>query len=109
MEHSIGTISNKEMLLRVKKEIEEDKKRTEWGRWKYNKENLTIYTEPNDSGWEYEIDLETILNYGSIIDWMCHLKEKNWITNKDIGDFFEALDNVSGGLRQGTKPIFTWK
>ena len=107
MEHSIETISNKELLLMVKKEIEDDKKRTEWGRWKYNKENLTIYTEPTDNGWEYEIDLERVRDYSDVIDWLAHLKEKNWISTKDLGDLFAALDDISGGLRSSRS--FSWR
>lgn len=92
-------------------------KRSTWyrsyGRWKYNRENLTLVH--TKSG--YEIDLEQCRNSESVLDWICQIAHKTWATPEDLGQLVLAFDHLldpqrnicGGGISNGRHGEFDVK
>ena len=67
-----------------------------WGRWRYDAENMVL---EDTQGWGYWIPLQDIKDSASVLNWLAQLYEKNWTTDKDIGNLFDAFDDLFGGLQ----------
>ena len=67
-----------------------------WGHWQLNGMALE-YLE--DGHWRYEVDLERCRTSAQILDWLCQLAEKTWITSADLGDLVRALNHLGGHLQ----------
>lgn len=49
-------------------------------------------------GW-YEVDLEEMTGPAAFMDWLLHLREKNWFTPQMTADFLAELDVACGDRR----------
>jgi len=72
-------------------------KKSQWGYWKYNPNNLTLeiakkgaYPKSNP----YYVDLEQCNTSAEMLDWIFQLKNKTWCSDKDIADLLRAFDDL---------------
>jgi hypothetical protein len=59
----------------------------EWGRWKFNKKNLTL----THGHIRYEIGLEGCITSAKVLDWVLQLHGKIWMNDEDCRNLIEAL------------------
>jgi hypothetical protein len=72
--------------------------RWKWGNWKLDMSRLVLEYK-NRKHERYEVDLEECTNPEEILDWIMQLHNKECISNKDLRDFLQALDELSGGVQ----------
>ncbi len=70
----------------------------EWGHWQLNLATKCLEFREEGS-WRYEVDLDRCKTSAQILDWLCQLLEKSWVTTTDVGCLLQALDDLSGGLQ----------
>jgi hypothetical protein len=63
-----------------------------WGDWKYTS-TLTLEL-IKDGRWRYEVDLERCKDLEQCAEWIFHMLEKNWITDKDLAQLTRALSDI---------------
>jgi hypothetical protein len=69
-----------------------------WGRWRLQTSDMTLRLE--DKGrWIYEFDLEKKHTPGTILDFIFQINGKVYVTSEDIGDFVEALEDITGNAQ----------
>lgn len=71
-------------------------KKSQWGHWKYNPNNLTLAFRKRvgDDETYYEVDLERCNTSAEMLDWIFQIKNKNWCSDKDIADLLRAFDDL---------------
>lgn len=60
-----------------------------WGPWRLDRERLVLVHERE----RYEVDLETCTSLEEILDWVLHIRAKDWPT-EDVGHLVGALDDI---------------
>ncbi len=65
-----------------------------WGNWTFQRANLTLQYRNGDNE-TYEIDLERIDEILSLVVWMKDLSEKVFMTPEDVGNFFNAIQDLT--------------
>lgn len=64
-----------------------------WGPWYYNPGNRTlVFT--GEPTYSYEVDLDTMKDSASVLDWIAQVAGKTTFTVADIGHFVRALNEV---------------
>ncbi len=66
-----------------------------WGNWTFQKHNLTLQYR-NAENYTYEIDLERMDEILAFVIWMKDLSHKVFMTPEDIGNFFNAIQDLTG-------------
>jgi hypothetical protein len=66
-----------------------------WGNWTFQKGNLTLQYRSKDN-FDYEVNLEELDTTLDVVVWLKHLSEKAYMTAEDIGNFFLAIQDLSG-------------
>lgn len=49
-----------------------------------------LLRENPDSYYDYPIEIERVDSYGSIVKWVRHLSEKNWVTTTHLRQFIDV-------------------
>jgi hypothetical protein len=88
METSMTIMSLGEAIAAGAREQGEQLKRARWGKWRFNREAMTLTHDEHD----YEVDLERMQASAAVLDWIFQVSAKNWATSEDIGDLVRALD-----------------
>ena len=65
-----------------------------WGRWRYNETMMFLELWTAKGGWLYEIDLFRCRTSAQVLDHIIQLHEKSWLTNDDMRDFLEAINDL---------------
>jgi len=65
-----------------------------WGNWTFQNRNLTLQYQ-NGENYTYEIDLEQMDEILSFVIWMKDLSHKVFMTPEDIGNFFNAVQDLT--------------
>ncbi|UCC40561.1 MAG: hypothetical protein JSV96_03705 [Candidatus Aminicenantes bacterium] len=65
-----------------------------WGRWVFNPETFSLTTEIVNERKIFSLPLSRFNSVSEILDWIVIIHDKTWTTNKDIGDLFEALNDL---------------
>ena len=71
-----------------------------WGKWTFDWKHLTLdfdtnwLPSPNNEP-RYWIPLDRATTSAQILDWLCQLRTKSFITNQDIGDLLTAFDSLA--------------
>lgn len=73
-----------------------------WGRWRFNKRNLTLeLKEGNNSQLVYYIDLEQCVDALSILDRILQVACKGWAKGEEAGNLVIALEELAKWNLQG--------
>lgn len=76
-------------------EIEHEPYRNEWGPWKLDAEDYTIYVEPEECGGQrYDIDLESCVCSAEVCDWIFQVSRKTWADAETVAGLVCALDDL---------------
>lgn len=65
-----------------------------WGRWILDPSLFSLKAENIKGGKFFSLPLARCDTAEEILEWIAIIHEKNWTTNKDIGDLFEALNEL---------------
>jgi hypothetical protein len=65
-------------------------KKTTWGQWDLKSDNWTLV----HRGDGYAIDLERITDVSEVLDWLCHINEKETMTHDDVGNLVKAFAEI---------------
>lgn len=63
-----------------------------WGPWQFVACNCTLQFSRDSV--RYEIDLGTIRDSPTMLDWIFHIRNKAWSTDADIGTLITALNDI---------------
>jgi len=78
-------------------------RRTRWGAWRYNHNNLTLEIDSRISGNAendpYYVDLEECNSSHQVLDWLCQLLAKPWCPVEQVGYLLQAIDDLAGGVQ----------
>lgn len=66
----------------------------QWGRWIFDPETFSLITRDVNGGKIFSLPLVRCNSAAEILDWIVIIHDKTWTTNKDIGDLFEALNEL---------------
>ena len=79
-----------------------------WGKWRYNKKNLTLVHLEHSS---YEIDLEKCATCAEVLAWLCRIagKSRGFYSFEDVGYLIVAINKLlapqsmlcGGGIDKG--------
>ena len=83
----------KELKIMCVADIQEPKKKCEWGDWKFDPKRLCLVTK-NDCHIAYEIDLEEIDSHYRLLDWIFHIQQKSWATPKVMSNLLCAFRDI---------------
>jgi hypothetical protein len=65
-----------------------------WGNWHYDKkQNVLRYVRPNGSEL-YELPLDEATTAAQVLDWIMQLREKSWLSDRDIRDVLTAFRDL---------------
>lgn len=70
-----------------------------WGHWRFNKPALCLEYRAEGKLWRYEVDLTRCRTSAQILDWLCQVGAKTWVSAEDIGHLLMAIDNLAGRLQ----------
>ena len=65
--------------------------------WVYDKQSHTLTCKAG--GYPYWINLLEVVTAAEVFDWLAHISEKTWATDKVIADLVRAFDERVKGLR----------
>jgi len=85
----------KELFEKADKNTKEKLRKSQWGKWVFDRKNCTLTYDPERTG--YEIDLEEIHTSAEMLDWVFQLWNKIWIQEDDpqgIADLIAAFDDL---------------
>lgn len=85
----------RKLKLTPASEIAPERYRNEWGPWKLDPDDCTIYVEPPQYGGErYDIDLESCVSSAEVCDWIFQVSRKTWADADTIRGMVVALDDI---------------
>lgn len=90
---ALRVLSGRDFIRQAEEEERRELERGRWGNWRLDRDNLTLAYEP-EGRWRYEVDLERCSSSASVLDHICQVAGKSWITAKDLGDLVLALDFI---------------
>lgn len=65
-----------------------------WGNWAYDARNFTLVIKKPTYRSGYEIDLEICTTAGGVLNWIAHMRGKNWMDDKDLADLIRAFHDI---------------
>lgn len=69
-------------------------KKQVYGKWSLKEStNELVY---KDNNYTYEIDLDTITNAKTILNWIFHISTKSWVNDVDISNLITAFVDLYG-------------
>lgn len=103
-ERGAHVLAAEEMNLLVELRIEVSKRPLDgvlWGRWRFNARDLTLEAIwlQKPGAW-HGVDLKRCRTSAEVLDWLCQVQKKSWISNDDVGDLLGAIDDLAGGLQE---------
>ena len=79
-------------------------KTTMWGQWELKPDNWALVHRHDGC----EIDLERVTDAGEVLDWLCHISDKNTMTRDDVGNlvkaFAEIFHHLPSTFKAGNNP-----
>jgi len=85
-------------LDEVVSELEQHRKRTRWGRWRLDAK-VRVLAFYENGRWLYEVDLDRCRTCAELLDWIYQLHGKRWLSDRDLRDFLNAVDDVVDGVQ----------
>lgn len=87
----LGFVSGEEL---AKLKVPYPTKGDRWGNWQFGSEGLTLdYADGHEDHW-YEVPLRHITSSAIMLDWICQVSGKAWISRKDVGDLVAAFEDL---------------
>lgn len=65
-----------------------------WGNWIYNAKNFTLVIKKPSYRSGYDIDLERCATAQEVLNWIVHMRGKNWMDDKDLADLVRAFHDI---------------
>lgn len=74
--------------------FEKERAQLRWGRWIFDPETFALVTKDINGQKIFSLPLKRCISSADVLDWIANIFYKTWASNKDIGDLFEALNEL---------------
>jgi hypothetical protein len=74
--------------------FEKERALLQWGRWIFDPETFSLVTRDINGQKIFSLPLKRCISSADVLDWIASIFYKTWASNKDIGDLFEALNEL---------------
>jgi hypothetical protein len=74
--------------------FEKERALLQWGRWIFDPETFALVAKDINGQKIFSLPLKRCVSSADVLDWITSIFYKTWASNKDIGDLFEAFNEL---------------